>query len=115
MEIKYFSVNEAAGLLGVCRSTVQKLIRDGKLPAVKLGTSYLIDREDARRFAGGYTKNNNGRTRVLDGETIVNISCAIDAATRARIEQIAMDGKVSFSEIVRRLIKKGMEEYKWAD
>lgn len=52
----FVSASEAAELLGVSRMWVSSLIRDGKLQAVRVGSSWVIERKDledliARRAA----------------------------------------------------------------
>ena len=46
MDKEYLKADEAAELLGVCRSTVVKLIRDGRLAGIKGLGVYLIRRSD---------------------------------------------------------------------
>ena len=43
---KLLSVKESAELLGVNRQRVQALITDGRLPAQKIGNSYVIKESD---------------------------------------------------------------------
>ncbi len=43
-------VGEVARIFRVSRSTVVRLIREGKLPAVRVGRSYRIDADDLREF-----------------------------------------------------------------
>ena len=43
-------VGEVARIFRVSRSTVVRLIREGKLPAVRVGRSYRIDSDDLRDF-----------------------------------------------------------------
>jgi excisionase family DNA binding protein len=45
-----YSIEETCAALGIGRGTVFKLIRDGKLPARKLGTRTLIPAEDLERL-----------------------------------------------------------------
>ena len=41
-----FSINEAARILGIGRSTLYVIIKDGRLPVRKLGKRTLIHRAD---------------------------------------------------------------------
>ena len=115
MSIDCISIHEMAKLLDVSWSRVQSFIQDGVIPATKFGSNYMISKEDAMRFAESYTKSNRGRPRLIEGKHIVTIGCSIDAEIRYKIERMAAKEKISISELVRRLIAKGMEEYKWAD
>jgi excisionase family DNA binding protein len=45
-ENKFLSVAEAAGKLGVSRGRVNKLISDGRLPALRIGRAYAIKESD---------------------------------------------------------------------
>lgn len=47
---KYYSVREAAGILGVTSRAVQKWIRDGKLRAFRLGRILKVAAGDLRKF-----------------------------------------------------------------
>lgn len=44
--MKHLSVKDAAGLLGVDSSRVRQLILGGRLPAQKIGNTYVISEED---------------------------------------------------------------------
>lgn len=39
---EYLTVNEACRLLGLCRMTIYKLIKNGKLEAINTGRKYLV-------------------------------------------------------------------------
>lgn len=61
---KYVDVIEAAGALKVHPETVKRLIREGKLPALKFGNKWLIERDKLNFFAGTYT-GRPGRSKRL--------------------------------------------------
>lgn len=46
----YLTISEAAEVIGVDGSQVRRYCIDGKLPAVKVGKSWLIKREDVKKF-----------------------------------------------------------------
>ena len=46
MESELLSVEEVTRILKISRATVQRWCRGGELPAVKIGKSYRIRRED---------------------------------------------------------------------
>lgn len=45
------TTNEVAGRLGVTMKRVQAMIRDGRLPAEKLGRDYVIKEQDLKLVA----------------------------------------------------------------
>lgn len=45
-EDEYLTTDEAAKLLKIHRDTVRRLIREGKLPSIKIGGQYRIRRRD---------------------------------------------------------------------
>ncbi|MGN9844582.1 helix-turn-helix domain-containing protein [Nonomuraea sp. H19] len=47
-----YTVDQAAGLLGLHVKTVRNYVRDGRLPAVRVGKRYLIAKEDLAAFTG---------------------------------------------------------------
>lgn len=49
-KIVYYSTIEVARLLGVSRVTIFLWIKNGKLPAVKIGRNYAIEAESLRPF-----------------------------------------------------------------
>lgn len=63
--MKLISAAEAAGKLGVHITRVQVLIREGRLPAQKVGGSYVINEGDLRlvkdRKPGRPPKQSNAR------------------------------------------------------
>jgi excisionase family DNA binding protein len=49
-EARFATVREVAALLRVSRMTVYRLIRQGDLPAVRVGRGYRIREEDVDRY-----------------------------------------------------------------
>lgn len=45
------SVAQAGEVLGLQRDRVSRLIREGRISAVKIGRAYVIDRAEVERFA----------------------------------------------------------------
>ncbi len=62
---KLLSVKEVAQILGVNHQRVQALISQGRLPAQKIGNSYVIKESDlelvAERKTGRPQKSNDGK------------------------------------------------------
>lgn len=53
MDIIATSVNDAAKALGIGRTSVYQLIRDGRLEAIKLGRRTLVKADSIRRLVNG--------------------------------------------------------------
>lgn len=49
-EASFLTVNEVADLLRVSRMTVYRLIKQGELPALRLGRGYRVLERDVGRF-----------------------------------------------------------------
>ncbi|MGU3653601.1 helix-turn-helix domain-containing protein [Mycolicibacterium sp. A43C] len=52
MSIAVYSVDQVADILGLHVRTVRGYVRDGRLPAVRVGKQYRITEQDLRAFAG---------------------------------------------------------------
>ncbi len=50
----YLASSEAADMLGIHRMAIQKLLREGKLPAEKIANRWLLRRADVEEFAKTY-------------------------------------------------------------
>ena len=50
----YLSSSEVAKVLGIHPFTIQKLLRDGKLPAEKIANRWFVPRQAAEEFAKTY-------------------------------------------------------------
>ncbi|GAA3714978.1 helix-turn-helix domain-containing protein [Nonomuraea antimicrobica] len=50
--MEQYTVEQVAGLLGLHVKTVRNYVRDGRLPAVRVGKRYLIAKEDLAAFTG---------------------------------------------------------------
>tara|TARA_R110000744_G_scaffold333820_2_gene439271 strand:+ start:293 stop:481 length:189 start_codon:yes stop_codon:yes gene_type:complete len=60
-EISALSIAQTARLLGIGRSTLYCIIKDGRLPVRKLGKRTLILREDLERFIAELPNSNGHR------------------------------------------------------
>lgn len=58
-ESKLVSINDAARMLGIGRSTLYLILKDGQLPARKLGKRTLILRSDIESFVEALPLNAN--------------------------------------------------------
>ena len=50
----YLASSEAAEMLGIHHMAIQRLLRDGKLPAVKIANRWLVSREFVEQMAKTY-------------------------------------------------------------
>ena len=50
----YLASSEAASILGIHHMAIQKLLREGKLPAEKIANRWLLRRTDVEEFAKTY-------------------------------------------------------------
>ncbi len=50
----YLASSDAAEMLGIHHMAIQRLLRDGKLPAVKIANRWLLRRADVEEFAKTY-------------------------------------------------------------
>ncbi len=50
----YLASSEAADILGIHHMTIQRVLRDGKLPAEKIANRWLLRRTDVEEFAKTY-------------------------------------------------------------
>jgi excisionase family DNA binding protein len=50
--MEQYTVDQVAGLLGLHVKTVRNYVRDGRLPAVRIGKQYRISKADLAEFAG---------------------------------------------------------------
>ncbi|MFE1591255.1 helix-turn-helix domain-containing protein [Nocardia sp. NPDC058705] len=80
-----YSVEQVAELLGLHVRTVRSYVRDGKLPAARIGKQYRITHEDLEAFTGlPITTPQTSAPRHAESSCIVEID-DIDRATVDRI------------------------------
>ncbi|QWF79543.1 helix-turn-helix domain-containing protein [Amycolatopsis sp. CA-230715] len=75
-----YSVEQVAGLLGLHVRTVRGYVRDGKLPATRIGKQYRIARHDLEEFTGAPVQ----RHRRVEVTSVVQVD-AIDPEAASRI------------------------------
>lgn len=78
-----YSADEVAALLGLQARTVRGYIRDGRLPASRIGKQYRISERDVRALTGGPVPQ-APRSRVE-----VSAIVQIDSATRHVMDRVA--------------------------
>jgi len=62
----YFSVVEAAEILGVHWETVKRMCREGRFPARKVHNMWLIDKDELGKFAATYDDPRRGKRKNND-------------------------------------------------
>jgi excisionase family DNA binding protein len=83
-----YSPDEVADLLGLHVRTIRHYVRDGRLPAVRIGKQYRISEADLRAFTGGAPTAAPPR---LDTTTVVRIA-DITRELMDRVSTLALAG-----------------------
>jgi excisionase family DNA binding protein len=91
-----FTVDEVAGRLNLHVKTVRRFIREGRLPAKRIGKEYRITRSALDEFAGTTTDHDSGhppipRARQVLVSSIVDVD-AIGPEDSQRITTLIMAG-----------------------
>lgn len=75
MSDRFYSVDEVAGLLGLHVRTVRNYVRDGRLPAVRIGKQYRIAADDLETFTGHPVSEEPGASpsRHAEASSVVEI------------------------------------------
>lgn len=88
MNERYYSVQDVADRLGLHVRTVRGYVRDGQLPAVRIGKQYRITQSALEGFTGGPVPATPGETAVrvrrVEASSIVEID-AVDPTTAHRL------------------------------
>ena len=50
---KVYDVDDVIQIIGVCRRTVYRYVKSGKLKATKIGKRYIVTDENLRKFLNG--------------------------------------------------------------
>ena len=61
----YAGVNEAADRLSIHPESVRRLIRQGKLPAIKFGNKWLVEKGTLEQFASRYDPRPGNKATLL--------------------------------------------------
>lgn len=83
MSVAVYSAEQVADILGLHVRTVRGYVRDGRLPAVRMGKQYRITEQDLQAFAGVVTDEPASRPHA-HVSTVVHIDNA-DRLTMDRI------------------------------
>ena len=93
MNERFYSVEQVAERLGLHVRTIRTYVRDGRLPAVRIGKQYRIAHEDLEAFTGRPVPASPGETagqqRHSEVSSIVEID-AISAETADRVTTLLM-------------------------
>ena len=100
-EIQLYTIDEAAGLLGVKRTTVYALMKEGRLPFVKIGRRTMLRHADIATYIEESTQRRDAaaderrdvviRSAYAVGVTQEQLARAY-SLPRARIRQIVARG-----------------------
>ncbi|MEV4110367.1 helix-turn-helix domain-containing protein [Nonomuraea sp. NPDC049695] len=82
--MEQYTVEQAAALLGLHVKTVRNYVRDGRLPAVRVGKRYRIAKDDLAAFAG-LPVGVPAAPRRAEVSSIVQI----DGITRADMDRVS--------------------------
>ena len=61
----YVGVNEVADRLNIHPESVRRLIRQGKLPAIKFGNKWLVERATLEQYASHYDPRPGNKATLL--------------------------------------------------
>ncbi|MEV5122231.1 helix-turn-helix domain-containing protein [Streptomyces decoyicus] len=93
MNERFYSVEQVAERLGLHVRTIRSYVRDGRLPAVRIGKQYRIAHEDLEAFTGrpvpASPTETAGQQRHSEVSSIVEID-AISAETADRVTTLLM-------------------------
>jgi excisionase family DNA binding protein len=81
-----YSAEEVANVLGLHVRTVRGYVRDGRLPAVRIGKQYRIAEHDLREFTNG--KSAQGESAPTSPRVEVSAIVQIDAVDRDVMDRI---------------------------
>ncbi|QYC42655.1 Helix-turn-helix domain protein [Nonomuraea coxensis DSM 45129] len=81
--MEQYTVEQAAALLGLHVKTVRAYIRDGRLPAVRVGKRYRIAKDDLAAF-GGLPPEEPAPPRAAEVSAIVQL----DGIGRAEMDRV---------------------------
>ncbi|WP_327703311.1 helix-turn-helix domain-containing protein [Streptomyces decoyicus] len=93
MNERFYSVEQVAERLGLHVRTIRTYVRDGRLPAVRIGKQYRIAHEDLEAFTGrpvpALPGETAGQQRHSEVSSIVEID-TISAETADRVSTLLM-------------------------
>ncbi|MFJ9413372.1 helix-turn-helix domain-containing protein [Streptomyces sp. NPDC101227] len=93
MSDRFYSVEQVANHLGLHARTVRNYVRDGRLPAARIGKQYRIAHEDLEAFTGrpapAPDDGTAGRQRHTEVSSIVEVE-DIDPRTADRLTTLLM-------------------------
>lgn len=116
----YIVAEEAAQMLGVSKNRLHQYIREGRLAAIRVGKSYLLQAEDVARFKAnptGRTRTQPPAWRVYKGGGRVVVT-EIDVQVRSgqqqqlaeKLQAIQAANQYTFPGTIARYIVQGDEQ-----
>lgn len=87
----FYTLDEVAEIVGMHIRTVRNFVRDGRLPATRIGKQYRVAAEDLSKLTGqpATAYRPDGRHRHVETSAVVEID-AIDRNTSQRITTMVM-------------------------
>lgn len=89
MTDRLYSVEDVAERLGLHVRTVRSYVRDGKLPATRIGKQYRINQADLEAFTGGPVPATPREAAARARHTEVSSIVEIDAVDRATVDRLS--------------------------
>ncbi|WP_203453630.1 helix-turn-helix domain-containing protein [Jiangella aurantiaca] len=83
-----YSADEVAAMLGLHVRTVRGYVRDGRLPAVRIGKQYRIAAEDVDALTGGRTAAGHARPRAVAPRVEVSAVVQVDGVDRPAMDRL---------------------------
>ncbi|AFR06085.1 helix-turn-helix domain-containing protein [Nocardiopsis alba] len=105
MTRQYYSVDQVAELLGLHVKTVRAYVREGRLPATRIGKQYRIHRKDLVDFTGGSPDGDEEERRTrprAEASTVLQID-DVDDATADRLSTLVTSAGIGVSENASRV------------
>ncbi|WP_344863587.1 helix-turn-helix domain-containing protein [Amycolatopsis ultiminotia] len=89
----FYSAEEVADLLGLHVRTVRGYVRDGRLPATKIGKQYRIAADDLATFTGGQSPERSPRRAEVTAVVQLEELSAADQDRLSTLVLAAVNGR----------------------
>lgn len=116
----YIVAEEAAQIIGVSKNRLHQYIREGRLPAIRVGKSYILQTEEVKQFKAhptGRTRTQppswrvyKGGGKVLATEIDVQVCAGKEQRLVEKLQSIQAAGKHTFPGTIARYILQGDEQ-----
>ncbi|MFK0293510.1 helix-turn-helix domain-containing protein [Streptomyces sp. NPDC090442] len=89
MSDRFYTVEQVASWLELHVRTVRNYVRDGRLPAVRIGKQYRIAHEDLETFTGRPVPASDGATAGRPGHSEASTIVEIEDIDRAMVDRLS--------------------------